>query len=576
MTNPFPQAVAPEEASFRVLTEHEANQLLHRLAPYSRPLRSLLNRLSYFERDGATLVWAWQTLYRVGNPGFDSDPSLSLDHPNVPADRLILGRGDVACSDFELLATLVVRREHYRGRLIFPPQVERVVIGAPQELVRGNAYMMGVPLVQFVPWIRSMPWRFPTFPYRGQEPSELTCIDSCLWMSFDYLHRQIGHRQVPISALREPDSASGTHLAVGRPLDEVRQLIADAGYRPMIAWVDRRDEGDLVDELPPSQATKLSPAAFVEVLHAYVDSQLPVILILKRKPRLNDDNGSPVAIVEDGPPSLHSLVVVGHTFYLKSKRDVSSSRHKMEKQLGFTTTTDFLDEFIVHDDDIGPYMRLPVGGQGFKDFGDPDHLYCESIEKNACAMFVPLPPDVRVTAEQVMAMTSVLLRDRGSTELMDGFVDRYAAEEDRPLEPVMDLVGDYRAARDSGDLVLSFYLDRSSRFRRNLVQVDAGGYLLEQDRAQFLAEPLPRYVWVVEVSTSVRRSQGGDAMVLGELVFDASVSAPGVEASLIIGRIPGVLLRNSGQVRLRPSLSRTHSHWLIRNFEDRLTPGEAD
>lgn len=230
--------------------------------------------------------------------------------------------------------------------------------------------------------------------------------------------------------------------------------------------------------------------------------------------------------------------------------------------------TEYLEEFIVYDDDVGPCMRLMVDGQGARDFLDPTFLDREGIAGNAHSLVVPLPLEIRVTADQVMTMASDFLYDRDWGRVVRQRIDDAVAEQNSALREVWPLVEEFRKAQDEKSLVLSFYLDSSSRLRGNVVRTGTSGALSEDDFTEFLAEPLPRYVWVVEISTRDRaRDGGGQTSILGELIFDASVSPKDIAGALIIARLPGVLIRNQGEVSMCTSRSDSHPHWLVRSFE---------
>lgn len=84
----------------------------------------------------------------------------------------------------------------------------------------------------------------------------------------------------------------------------------------------------------------------------------------------------------------------------------------------------------------------------------------------------------------------------------------------------------------------------------------------------YLGEPLPPFVWVVEITTLARAERdGAAAQRLGELVFDATVQPRDPpDDALIFARLPGLIARNDGELHLHFSSALDHENWLLRNF----------
>lgn len=563
-----------ETGAILFLDEERATEILDLLSPHSRPLRSLRNRLEHI-RAGHDTVWVLHTLFRYGDPEFDPrEAGMGRDH-EVPVDRLLLLRGSAdTWDDAELLLALVYRREHRVGRRVVPPHVERVMVGEPARLVGAQGFLLEVEQQLFCPMLRASPWVNRAFPYRPQEPGLVTCVESCLWMAFSYLHRHAAQRRV---SMAEVLAARPEHrVARGRQFQEVSAIISHAGYRPWFAVLDRRGHGDnatpATPELRdlPGEASLLTQTGFVEAMHACLDSQFPVILVLNRLPRLDDANGHPVGIDHTAPPALHSVVVVGHTVYASERRRSSDGQREASHiALRYRTTTEYLHEFIVHDDDVGPYMRLEVDGQGCADFKDPSSLYLESIAKSAHSMFVLMPQEVRMQPDQVMSMASDFLYSSQFAVIHQKYVEEQRGREGGRLAGWhFQSFDEYVQAHAERGLVLSFYLDSSARLRRHVREAFDAGAFDQATLDVYLGEPLPPFVWVVEITTLARAERdGAAAQRLGELVFDATVQPRDPpDDALIFARLPGLIARNDGELHLHFSSALDHENWLLRNF----------
>lgn len=571
--------------AFARLEEHEVQAWRHRLRR-SRPFKSIWARLErYRKRRGVRFIWYLQGGYVSSEPvEHGSGPRPGARH------RLILFEDRP--EDLRIIVVLEVRPSHQRGRRLVPAGLDRVLVGAPEALLPPgvSAYVLGAPQTIALPWLVSRRLTLWAFPYRQQQGYETLCVHSCLWMAFEFQHAHMGHRRVGLGEIRTTRPNPTLLPPTGLDARDIQEIIRGAGFTPLEYRVDRSSEdktdsspgqgaGALSSLIGPTRSDLLSqrrafkPVAFLEILHSYLDSQLPVVLVYERFGRVTDSTGS-VIKVDKTSPTHHAVVVVGHTAYQHQVTGQDESSTNFYQRLGIYTTTAYVDRFVVHDDAVGPHMLMSAMGSGSHPLDDTDHLYEESVESNALAMFVPLPPGIHVPVERILPQVSHLLADETWRAHHARVVARALDNPKLPLpqvKAVSKLKQEYDRALDANELVLSVYLDRSARLKANVKDTPS---MHVADQRAFLDEPMPRYVYVVELSTRSRMEGPTDRedTVIGELLFDPTVPIEERESSLILARLPGGLVTNQQRLVWVPSLSQDRVQWLRSNFDRYTAP----
>lgn len=353
-----------------------------------------------------------------------------------------------------------------------------------------------------------------TVAYQQQDTLGARCAHVALKSVADYLHKILDTPKLSLEDIRHITNPGTKHVFPQRGLSdsEFLRVLASLGGVPL-AYKYSKGGGRRQECARHLEHTSVDFASFVELMHIHIDSQLPVLLTLRR------------------PSGRHAVVVVGHDV------DVSSRGERSRLLLSYTATSHIRD-FIVNDDTVGPYVRLPVtsGGQypgeGNKDFHERNQheaLWEESLEESADGFFVCLPEGVRLAAEDVVKR----LR-RSFSGIFEVYKDQYKVWRPGYRGKMHEcLVGAHASGND--EVTFNVYLDLANRFKSNLFRSEIRG---EPESAILYEVPMPRFVWIVEISTQKLLDE--DGKVLGFIVIDATASPDSAEPYLA-ARLPGVL-----------------------------------
>lgn len=226
-------------------------------------------------------------------------------------------------------------------------------------------------------------------PFMQQDNAVGACAQASIWMALRTLRKREGDRahdpaQITDAATRynangriKPNRQGLTHI-------QMIEAIRSAGYSPHSIWLGQWHNQNL----------NVMNASDVEIakqnIHPYIESEIPVVLIL-----INQNGG-------------HAVVTVGHTWNEKIKTfknvDVSNS---VGLNLKFAHAVSWIPEFIINNDNSGPYMKFPPsngGGTGY------------SMEQMVYAMPL-LPSDVFMSGEEALSVGLTIVAD-----LYQGFV----------------------------------------------------------------------------------------------------------------------------------------------------------
>lgn len=180
----------------------------------------------------------------------------------------------------------------------------------------------------------------------------------------------------------------------GLTLQQMIEAIRAAGYSPHSIPLGDFWHASGADKMSPDQVE----AAF-KTIHPYVESEIPVILIL-----FPPDGG-------------HAVVVVGHTWnanptvYRTVQVALSGTCN-----LAFSHAASFVPTFIVHNDNAGPYREL----RGI----DP---YDYSLQHAAYAIPL-LPADVFMSAEEALTLPLEILGDLFRAFVQGGMSEQEAQQ----------------------------------------------------------------------------------------------------------------------------------------------------
>ena len=242
----------------------------------------------------------------------------------------------------------------------------------------------------------------------------------------------------------------------------------------------------------------------------YVESGIPVILGL--------NIGSEVG---------HAVTVIGRVFATQAQPT--------------DTAIDYVPAYIVHDDQGGPYMLLPVEDPVTTphSLGDDTIKRVRSsstVELSAChATFAIALMSPRVFSTAAAADVSARDRIDETLSIMPYIRQRLIARRLAVNERLLDELQD---AHTDGNIVLRTYLTSAAGYRRHI----ADGTACDDLKDALLALHLPHFTWVTEIATidSYNHVSAGMRRIYGHTIIDATSTGRDGDGLLAL-HLPGLL-----------------------------------
>ena len=336
--------------------------------------------------------------------------------------------------------------------------------------------------------------------YLQQDARVGACAQVAIWAGMRHLHARYGYDWVSVADITRLATPTAPDEAVSLPAgsdfltsERMIRAIAEAGYQPLCFRNPNPTK--------PTIAAAILP---------YVESGIPVILGLN----LGGEVG-------------HAVTVLGRIF---GRQDAPTAH-----------AIDYVPAYIVHDDQGGPYMTLPV-----KDPAVSPHPFSEdtvqrgSTELNMThATFAIALMSRRVFSTAAAAEYSARDRIDKTLALMPRIRDMLARRELSINDRLLD---ELESAHASGRLVLRTYLTSASGYRRHI----AGGNASDDLKDALLDLHLPHFTWITEISTvdSSNNVSAGMRRMYGHTIIDATSTGKGRDAILML-HLPGLVFTNS-------------------------------
>ena len=331
--------------------------------------------------------------------------------------------------------------------------------------------------------------------YLQQDARVGACAQVSIWAGMRHLHARYGYNWVSVADITRlatptaPDEA--TSLPAGSDFltsERMLRAISEAGYQPLCFG-------------RPNIAGAILP---------YVESGIPVILGL--------NIGTEVG---------HAVTVIGRVFATQAQPT--------------DTAIDYVPAYIVHDDQGGPYMLLPVEDPVTTphSLGDDTIKRATSsstVELSAChATFAVALMSPRVFSTAAAADVSARDRLDETLSIMPYIRQRLIA---RGLPVNERLLDELQDAYTDGNIVLRTYLTSAAGYRRHI----ADGTACDDLKDALLALHLPHFTWVTEIATidSYNHFSAGMRRIYGHTIIDATSTGRDGDGLLAL-HLPGLL-----------------------------------
>ena len=325
-------------------------------------------------------------------------------------------------------------------------------------------------------------------PFVQQDTQVGACAQASLWMVARYMARHFGHREFlpsEINHLAKAKSAQGRAfpaefgLTVTQMLDALEGMGFFAwgqfreGLGPCSPHIERAFPVDpqASDADRQIQEHRQLTAKLADITYRYIESGLPVILATNN----------------------HALVAIGHTYDPGAGGSVAIQR---------------IPEWIVHNDNTGPYIRMPL-------FTEPPGLLSFNQVRSIIAV-VPREVTLRGEEAEAMSVQSIeeLLAQNTGNPALPTWQDIFKAARPDLADCIDEL--EYRTFLSSSvAFQASLRRDvKNRRFHRGL-----GEEILRLD--------FPRYIWITEISSPrlLNHADRSQRLCLGRVIVDSTAPA---------------------------------------------------
>jgi hypothetical protein len=268
-----------------------------------------------------------------------------------------------------------------------------------------------------------------------------------------------------------------------RPVD-ISEALEKMGYSALVYEYKK-------DSHPPFPAEK--------VIYHYLESRIPVQLIIPTK------------------GARHVLTIIGHSFdpdvWWALAREPYYQRRRSESEGNYHCSTNWIEHFIIQDDNFGPYLTVPK-----------DYVWeCETTGQLVVA--VPLPPDVNMEGESAESFANYCI----ASEIdLNGIIN--ASNSGKINDKTFRLFRIMWEHYIRKDLVLRTCLLDTREF------IDR--YIAEHLKSYYQNVRLYNKIWVTEIS--IPELFCHNRKRLGEIVIDPTAPPNSLPLPYLAIHVPGV------------------------------------
>ena len=333
------------------------------------------------------------------------------------------------------------------------------------------------------------------------------CAQVAIWAGMRHMHARHNYNWVSVADITRFTTPTTATEAVSLPAgsdfltsERMIRAISDAGYQPLCFR-------------SPNIERAILP---------YVESGIPVILGL--------NVGGTVG---------HAVTVIGRAF---AKQDSPTAN-----------AIDYVPAYIVHDDQGGPYMWLPMDAAASNTFSFTDDTIKRDTPTGTIELNVRCHAVFAVALMSTRVFSTAAAAEHSAWDRIDDTLQKMS-EIRRLLEkhqlPVnARLLDELEAAHSASRIVLRTYLTSAAGYRRHLV----GGSASDNLKDELLDLHLPHFTWITEISTidSYNQASRGLRRIYGHTVLDATSTGRGGDGLLVL-HLPGLLFTNDINARENP------------------------
>jgi len=342
-------------------------------------------------------------------------------------------------------------------------------------------------------------------PFIQQDTNVTVCAESSLWMAALYMHQKYKFARFTPSDITK---LATKYVTVGPPrtgltVTQMVSALREMGYQP-VRFVNH------------------SKSETIQIIYSYIESEIPVLVTLK-SPTTN---------------KAHVITIIGHDYNFRISTPIKSN-------------VNMIKNFYFHDDAFGPYKKINIdngakiklGRKSLKYFLDPPPT-CFKPQKNVEKMFaqyllVPLPEEITLQAEDILRHIKALFSIQFFNPVL------LALRQKCPRIPKEILF----LPEELENIVIRVYLQSSNEFKTSLPNG-----MSERFKLIYRAMRLPKYIWVVELSTreALSKPKANDRTRLGEIIIDSTADRHALLDSCIALHFRGRMITRLGIIDFDP------------------------
>ncbi|MFH1885001.1 MAG: hypothetical protein ABIL62_20090 [Planctomycetota bacterium] len=355
------------------------------------------------------------------------------------------------------------------------------------------------------------------FPFIQQDGQLGRCAQASLFMLDRFLAPRFGRKAHFVSEIVElANKVTETKSEIpaeGLSPVQISRVLKEIGYNPLVYYY-----GDKIQ-------SRFSPE---RVIYHYMESEIPIIIGFRAE------------------AGWHALTVIGHSFEPDMWWALAKGEYYGGPPSGgqYHCSTTWIENFIVHDDNLGPYMTLPK-------------WFIWSKAKDGLMVIVPLPLNVNVQGEDVEIYAQRMVSDPEILNWMANISETDVGKQTKEWEQV------FWEHLSNKDLVLRTCLVDSKKFKEC--------YVADHLKTFYKSLHMPDKIWLTEVSIPELFCQF--RFRLGEVITDSTTSVRFGHSFLAV-HLPGIIATrnaNTGKKSFYPIKGDEPFSHVIRSASDSNT-----
>lgn len=340
-------------------------------------------------------------------------------------------------------------------------------------------------------------------PFMQQDSQSGVCASADLMMLSAFMHEVYRHRlctSPEISLIANKFLGSDRSFPNrGLTVSHMMSALSEMGYSPVV------------------YSRQNASVPLNEIAYYYLESALPVLLFWRG----------------------HVCLAIGHDF--------TPNLAPMTPGRRISRNYDFIRHFIIHDDELGPYLLMPLKKSDVKnahffpnldaDVFRSSYTHPLSFE-DIVALIVPVHKKIYISGEELNSHIEALLDD--NNHIYKLITAKMGGSEKIFLEDLLK----------NNNLALRTYFMKSNDYKKWVAELPS---MSEEVKTFYLNSELPKFIWVTEITDleNLRKSANKDHFIMGEIISDTTASSKSPFQFLYI-HLPSVLIEREPNNRDKP------------------------